>query len=129
MPDVEDVVRALVGIRKAGDIAVLRLVYVRMGASREHLVRVALVGHIEDDLIVRGIKDCVECDGRLDDAEVRTNVPADAARAPDERVTHLISEGAALLRRVAPYVRGFVDRFKIQRESPPLTYDNTRVSL
>ena len=114
MSDVKDVVYTLLGIRKARDSAVLHLVYVGMCASREHLVRVALVRDIEDDLVARRIKDRVECDGRFDDPEVRSDVPADEARARDERRPHLLCKDTALLRRIAPYVCGFVDLLKIQ---------------
>ena len=129
MTDVKDIVHALVGVRKAGDISVLRLVDVGADAPREHFVRIALMGDIEDDLVARRIKDRVECDGRFDDAEVRRDVPADAARAVDERRTHLLCENASLLRRVAPYVCGLVNGLKIQGKSPPLTHDNTHATL
>ena len=114
MPDVEQVVCALVGVGKAGDIVILCLIDVRADASRQHFVGVALVGDIEDDLVARRVKHRVECDGRFDDPEVRTDMPADEACARDERISHLLREDAALLRRIAPYICGFVDLLKIQ---------------
>jgi hypothetical protein len=96
VPDVKDVVRALVRIRKARDIAVLRLVDICARAPRQHLVRVALMRHIEDDFVPRRVKDRVERDRCLDDAEVRRDMPAADARAADEGGAHFLCEGAAL---------------------------------
>ena len=100
MSDVKDVVYTLLGIRKARDSAILHLVYVGMCASREHLVRVALVRDIEDDLVARRIKDRVECNGRFDDAEIRPDMSAVYARALNQCRAHLRCECTALRGRI-----------------------------
>ena len=114
MPDVKDVVCAFVRIGEPRDIVVLRLVDVGARTPREHLVRIALMRDIEDDLVVRCVENRVECDGCFDDAEVRTDVTADEARAPDERRTHFLRERPPLHGGVALDVRGAVDGLKIQ---------------
>ena len=95
VPDVKDVVHALVRIRKTRDIAVLRFIDIRARAPREHLVRIALMRHVEDDFVPRRVKDRVECDRRLDDAEVRRDMSAVDARASDEGGPHFLCEGGA----------------------------------
>ena len=124
MSDVEDVVRALIRIRKAGDRTVLRFVDVGRGASRQHLVRVALVRDIEYNLVARRIKDGVECDRRLDDAQIRPDVPAGDTRTADECIPHLLRECRALCCGIVLDARRAGDGFKIQGRYPPnFTYD------
>ena len=42
----------------------------------EHLVDVALVADVEDELVLRRVEDAMERDGQLDDAEVRPEMAA-----------------------------------------------------
>ena len=53
VPDVEEVVRALLGVRIARDFVVLFFHEIRLDAPRQHLVRVGLMRHIVDDLVRR----------------------------------------------------------------------------
>ena len=96
MSDVEEVVRALLRVRVARHLVVFVLVDVCLHAPRQHLVRVALVRHIVDDLVRGRVKDRVQRDDRLDDAEVRAEVPAVHARAFEECAAHLLGECLAL---------------------------------
>ena len=53
VPDIEEIVRALLGIRIARDLIVLLFHEIRLDASRQHLVRVGLMRHVVDDLVRR----------------------------------------------------------------------------
>ena len=53
MSDVEEIVRALLGIRIARDLVVLLFHEIRLDAPRQHLVRVGLMRHVVDDLVRR----------------------------------------------------------------------------
>ena len=53
VPDVEKVVRALLGIRIARDLIVLLFHEIRLDAPRQHLMRVGLMRHVVDDLVRR----------------------------------------------------------------------------
>ena len=119
MPDVKVVVRTLLRIRKARHLAVVRGIKVGGGTPRQHLVRIALMRHIVDDLVRRCVKYRVQGDGRLDHTKVRPDVPADAAGTRDECSAHLCRERTPLLRGIALDVRWAVNLFKIQGESPP----------
>ena len=53
VPNVEEIVRALLGIRIARDLIVLLFHEIRLDAPRQHFVRVGLMRHIVDDLVRR----------------------------------------------------------------------------
>ena len=53
VPDVEKVVRALLGIRIARDLIVLLFHEIRLDAPRQHLMWVGLMRHVVDDLVRR----------------------------------------------------------------------------
>jgi hypothetical protein len=58
-------------------------------ATREQLVHVRLVAGVEDDRVVRRIEDAVQCNGQLDDPEVRTEVTARPGHVLDEERSDL----------------------------------------
>ena len=60
-----------------------------IGAAGEHLVDIALVGDIEDKLVLGRGKHAVQRDAQLDDAEVRAEVAAGLRKRGDERVAYL----------------------------------------
>ena len=100
VPDVEEVMRTFLGIRIARHLIVFVLVDICLHAPCQHLVRVALVRHVVDDLVRGRVKDRVQGDDRLDDAEVRAEVSAVYARALKKCVAHLLGECLALCRAV-----------------------------
>ena len=53
VPNVEEIVRALLGIRIARDLIVLLFHEIRLDASRQHLMWVGLMRHVVDDLVRR----------------------------------------------------------------------------
>ena len=118
MPDVEEIVRALLGIRIARYLVVLRLHDVRLDAPRQHLVRIGLMRDVVDDLVLWRVKHRVQRDDRLDRTEVRAKMPAVNARTFQHRVAHLLCERLALGCVIALDVRGRRDFFQIQRKSP-----------
>ena len=81
VPNVEKVVRALLGIRIARDLIVLLFHEIRLDASRQHLMWVGLMRHVVDDLVRRRVKHRVQGDDRLDCAKVGAEVTAVNARA------------------------------------------------
>ena len=66
-------------------------------AAGEELVHVALVAHVEDELVLRRVEDTVQRDGQLDHAEVRPEVAADGAgvilgQNADQFLAHFLGE-------------------------------------
>ena len=101
MSDVEEVVRTLLRIRVARDRVVVRLVDVCLDTARQHLVRIGLVRDVVDDLVARRVEYRVQRNDRLDRTEVRTEMSAVNARAPEHRIAHLLRERLAFCRAVA----------------------------
>ena len=76
MPNIEKVMWAFRRIRVPGYAVILRLVQICRGASRQHLVRIALVRDIEYDLVLWRIEHGMQCDDGLDCAKIRAKMPA-----------------------------------------------------
>ena len=98
MARAEDVVQALLAIQEAAQAAG-RANAVEVGAiaASEEFVNVALVGHVEDELVLRRAEDAVERDRKLDHAEIRTDVPAVLRRHGDEAFADVLGEERELL--------------------------------
>ena len=65
----DDVVRRLGALRESGETAVLADGPEAVAPSREQLVRVALVAHVPDDLVLRTLQHAVQRDGEFDRAQ------------------------------------------------------------
>ena len=61
-------------------------------APRQQLVHVALVGDVEDELVVRRVEHPMQRDRQLDDAQVGTDVPAVLGGDRDELLANLLRE-------------------------------------
>ena len=85
----ERVMRALGPARVARDAVQLAQRVELVEASREQLVRVALVPHVPDDLVLRRIEHAVERQREFDHAEVRRQVAGIAGHGLDDDVAHL----------------------------------------
>ncbi len=72
-------------------------------------MHVGLVPGVEDDGVGGGIEDLVEGDRQLDDAEVRTEVPAGAGDVLDEEGPHLGRELTQLVGGQVIEITGAVD--------------------
>ena len=90
--DGKHVVLTLKRIRKSRHIRKMSLVRVRFPAPRKNLVRVALVGNIKHDLVLRRIEDIVKRNRKLHNSQVRADVPALLAHPVDDRCSRLVGE-------------------------------------
>ena len=98
MASAEDVMQALLAIQEAAQ-ATRRADTIEVGAvaAGEELVHVALVGHVEDEFILRRTKDAVQCDRELDHAEIGPDVAAVLGGDGDETFADLLGEQRELL--------------------------------
>ena len=98
MTDLEVVVLSILTRRGiAGDSIHVFYMEEAVGAAREHLVRIALMADVEDELVVRRVEDVVECDSSLDESEVRSDVTAVITHAVEDALPDLTGEGLQLL--------------------------------
>ena len=58
----------------------------------KHLVDVALVADVENELVARGSEDAMERDRELDHAEIRAEMAAGLREHFDQLVAHLLRE-------------------------------------
>ena len=72
----ERVVHALARLGKACDAAELAQAVELLHAAREHFVHIALVANVKDEPVAAGVKHLVDGERRLDDAEIRRQMPA-----------------------------------------------------
>ena len=84
----KEVVLAFGRFAIARHIAVMRFFQERLGAAREHLVAVALVAHVIDNLVPRRIENVVERNRPFDKAEVRRHVTATLRKLFKECCAH-----------------------------------------
>ena len=90
--DDEVVVRALGRLTVARHVIVVVGVDKCSGAARQHLVRIALVRHVKDNLVLGRREHIVHGDGGLDHAQVGTAVAAMVAYFLDEERAYLGGE-------------------------------------
>ncbi len=115
----EVVMRGLAGVREAAHVLVAHGVEERVGTAGEHLVRVALVRDVEDDLVRRGVEDTVQRDGELDDGQVGGHVPADDGRRVDDGAANLLAEGGKLSLGQRLHVGRPCDALQVHLPVPP----------
>ena len=72
----------------ARHITVMRFIQERLGTAREHLVAVALMAHVIDNLVLRRIENVVECNRALDKSEIRRYVTATLGKLLNDSRTH-----------------------------------------
>ena len=99
MAGAKDVVQALLAIEETAQAA-RRADTIEVGAitAGEELVHVALVGHVEDEFVLRRTEDAVQRDRELDHAEIGTDVAAVLGGDGDETLADLLGEQRELLR-------------------------------
>lgn len=76
MADIEMVMFGFFRIRIARIVPETRIVDIAGLSPREHLVRIALVRNVENELVPWGIENIVQRDFRFDGSEVRSKMPA-----------------------------------------------------
>jgi len=80
MADDEMVVCAFRRLGVARHVIVFFRIEVSVFPSGQHLVRIALVGHVEDDFVFRRVEHVMQGDGGLHHAEVRAEMAAVVAQ-------------------------------------------------
>ena len=58
----------------------------------KHLVDVALVADVEDELVLRRVENAMQRDGQLDDAEIRSEMAAGLREDLDQLIAHFLRE-------------------------------------
>lgn len=115
-----DVVLGLGARREAGDATVLTNRCEAVAAAREQLVRVALMAHVPDDLVVWAPQDTVQRDGQLDGAERGAEVAADLADARQYRLAKLLREKRQFVLGEMLKVAGGGDAVEIPHIAPSI---------
>ena len=95
MPYLKKIVRSLIGVRIRRDIVVVLGIRKRFFATGQHLMRIRLVGYIVNDVVMRGIKYRVQCNGSLYHAKVRTKVTTMLGRTAQKRCADFINKTLA----------------------------------
>ena len=88
MPHHKEVVFAFAWFAVTRHIAIMRFVQERLRTPREHLVTVALVAHVIDNLVFRGFKNVMECNRRFYKSEVRPHMSTALGKFFDDGCTH-----------------------------------------
>ena len=96
VPEHEMVVLAFPWVRETGHRAEQLGPAERLGAPREHLVHVALVRHVEHDLVERRFEHDMQCHARLDQTKIGTDMAAVPLAVFDKRLTDLRAQGIEL---------------------------------
>ena len=97
--DDEVVVSAFRGLAVSRDVVVVSGIKERLCPSRKHLVGIALVRNVEDNLVLGRLEHVVHGDGGFHHAQVRSAVTAVAAHLTDEQRAHFGRQGLHLLQR------------------------------
>ena len=92
VPGADHVVRRLRTVGEAGETAVLADRAEPVAAASQQLVRVALVAHVPDDLVLGTLQHAVQGDGEVDGAQARGEVPAGLAHAGEDGLADLVGE-------------------------------------
>ena len=92
MSCVEEVVLALVLVREPAHATCLAQQSKALATPSQHLVHIALVRHIEHEPIAAEVKDAMQSHRQLDDAQVRTQVPAGLLHTAQQELTRLFTE-------------------------------------
>ena len=93
MPDDECVMLAFRRFRIAGNFIVFRRIGKRFHASGQHLVDIALVRNVENDPVDRRVEDIVHGDCRLQNSEIRPDVPTVCAEFFQQNITQFAAKG------------------------------------
>ena len=89
MPCTERIMRALTTLGKAGKSAALAQHIKTIKSARQHLVHVALMSHVPNDMIPRRIKDAVQCHAEFHNAKVRRKVSAVFTDTLNQKISDL----------------------------------------
>ena len=119
------IVGAFLAVRESRQTLVLADRVHALFASREHLMDINLMAYVPDDLVFGRIKEPVQYERKLNNPEVRSEVPAitDAVHGVDKKFAYLGGEEFELLIRKRAKVRWRIDAVKqlAQRVTPWVT--------
>ena len=91
-----------------------------MGAAGEDLVRIRLMGDVEDELVRGRVEDVMQGHGGLGEAQVRSDVSAVAADAVQYGVAHFVGDDFQLADLQFTQVGRGVDLFYVHIFYAPL---------
>jgi hypothetical protein len=118
------VVRGFVAPEELPDAALLADAVETRASAGEHLVRVALMTHVEDEAIDGRLEDGVDCRDQLHGAEARGEMAAALGDALHDLLTQLLADAADAFARECAQVGGALDPvqqpFAHRAQSPPL---------
>ncbi len=109
MAGADDVVLGLEDRAEGREAAVLADRVQTVAPAGEHLVRVGLMAHVPDDLVLRRVDEAVENRRQLAHSEVCAEVPADLADRVDDQLAHLLRYLLELVVIQLVQVLGLVD--------------------
>ena len=90
--------RTFGGRRVARDgIHILHVAQESRCSSRENLVRVALMAHVEHELVLWGVEHIVQCHGGFHESQVGSNMPAVLAHTVEYGFARLFGNGSESL--------------------------------
>ena len=98
----EGVVLAFAALGKARQAASVAHGVHLLHAAGENFMRVGLVAHVPDDTVLWGVEHIVQCDGELDRAQIRAEVPAGLGHTAQQKGTQFDGELPQLGARQAP---------------------------
>ena len=117
MTDIEEVVFAFLRIGIAGNVLKMLLGQISILSAGQHLVGIALVRNVIDDLVPGRIEYIVQCDGRFHHAKIRAEVSAVAAQPEQQCLPHFLGERPQFLSVQLPDILWRIDFFQIHCRS------------
>ena len=109
MSGTEGIVFGFLALAETGDAAELPELFEPVAPAGEHLVRVALMTDVPDDVVVGHVEDVVQGDGQFDDAEGRAEMAAGFGNGLDDLPTELVGELLQVLHAEVLHVGGILD--------------------
>ena len=110
MAGTEGIVFGFLALAETGNATELTELFESVASPGQHLVRVALMTDVPDDVVVGHVKDVVQGDGQLDDAEGRTEMAAGFGNGLDDLPPELVGELLQILHAKVLHVGGILDR-------------------
>ena len=117
MPYVKEIVFALLRIGIAGNVVKVFFIQIGIFSAGQHLVRIALMRNVVDDLILRGIEYIMHGNGRFHHAEIRSEVTAVLAQTKQQSLPHFCCQCMHFVYIQFFYIFWWINFFKIHYDS------------
>ena len=124
VPSSEQVVFALAGIGKARILVVVRRIGIGTLATREHLVRIALVRDVEHELVCGKVKHVVQCHGCLHESQIGAQVTARYRNGVYQSAAGFVTERPQFVEGKATHIGRTLDATENATHMSPLPIDN-----